>query len=125
MMFVPAPNYHETWANAWKAIKALPNLRTIEFSRESSRLRVDHLSYRDITQSNMMDLESIAASNSRLQFYFVVWDFAGGITGPWLPGLNLSPGTMGLKTVVRHLAPFNIDTVREAFAELESVWNLD
>lgn len=90
-------------------MKTLPNLRVIELCFGSSQPFVQpHI--------NIMDLESLAAANRKLQFYLVIssYQFWGVDDGP-------QPSSVRFMATVRHLAPLNTQAIQAALTELKNV----
>lgn len=111
----PQRREYEIWARAWDAIKALPNLRTVELSAASRHMHVG-------PAQNIMDLDSITAVNRELQFYLVMYGPLDRVPDPGLtthiPGFSASPNVVWAKETVRHITPLNTHTVQAALAEL-------
>ena len=125
MIFVPAKlaphgSEYEIWAHTWEAIKALPNLRAVEVSAASRGM------YFEPAQV-IMDLESIAAVNRRIQFYLVIYGPLDRVPDPGLtrhlPGFTVSVDVAWSKETVRHIMPLNTHTVQAALADLGMVWS--
>src|SRR5436190_15370404 len=113
MIFTPATcpyawSEYDSWEYVWALVKNLANLRVIEFCIASSQPLVQR-------RQNIMDLESIAPANRKLQFYLVIssYQFWGVDPG----GL---PDSVDF-TAVRHLVPSNAHTIQAALAELKHV----
>jgi hypothetical protein len=109
MIFTPliGPKY-EIWAHAWEAIRALPNLRTVELRTLSQRAFVDY------TSQDTMDLESITAVNPRLRFYLLILEDLDQDRD-----LSVIHRRTDFQVRVLYLSPLNSDTVRLALAELD------
>jgi len=114
MIFTPAktPNAwteYDNWEYVWTLVKTLPNLRVIEFCIASSEPLIQ-------PRQDIMDLESIAPANRKLQFYLVISSYQFWDVRP-----EAVPASVEFMATVRHLAPLNIHTIQAALAELKHV----